>query len=84
METLIKIDPEQHMYRWYSVGIQNTLVDGIAVVYGWGSLKSAFQQWRTLKVQSKEEGEKIMSNLLAKRLRKGYILQEKRNSRILG
>ena len=22
METLIKIDPEKHMYRWYSVGLQ--------------------------------------------------------------
>lgn len=25
METLIKVDPEQHMYRWYSVGVQSTL-----------------------------------------------------------
>ncbi len=48
METLIKVDPDKHMYRWYSVGIQGTLVDGIAVIYGWGSLKSAFQQWRTI------------------------------------
>ena len=48
METLVKVDPIKHMYRWYSVGIQSTLVDGIAVIYGWGSLKSSFQQWRTL------------------------------------
>lgn len=50
METLIKVDSEKHMYRWYSVGIQSTLVDGIAIVHGWGSLKSSFQQWRTVQV----------------------------------
>jgi hypothetical protein len=42
METLIKVDPEKHMYRWYSMGIQTTLADGIAVIYGWGSVKSSF------------------------------------------
>ena len=42
MLTLIKIDLEKRMYRWYAIGIQNTLVDGTAVTYGWGSLKSIF------------------------------------------
>jgi predicted DNA-binding WGR domain protein len=77
METLIKVDPEKHMYRWYSVGIQGTLVDGIAVIYGWGSLKSPFQQWRTIRVLSQEEGEKIVAKLLATKLRKGYAQKEK-------
>ena len=72
METLIKIDPEKHMYRWYSVGIQSTLVDGIAVVYGWGSLKSSFQQWRTIKVESKEEAEKYAKKMVANKLANGY------------
>jgi predicted DNA-binding WGR domain protein len=72
METLIKVDPGKHMYRWYSVGVQNTLVDGLTVIYGWGSLKSAFQQWRTIQVPSKEEGEKIVARMLAKKTRNGY------------
>ena len=72
METLIKVDSEKHMYRWYSIGIQNTLVDGLTVIFGWGSLKSAFQQWRTIKVQSQEEGEKIVTSMLAKKLGNGY------------
>ncbi len=46
MRTLLKIDPERHMHRWYAVGIQSPLVEELAVVYGWGSLNSAFQQWR--------------------------------------
>ncbi len=72
METLIKVDPEKHMYRWYSVGIQSTLVDGIAVVYGWGSLKSSFQQWRTVQMSSMKEAEKYIIRIVAKKLRSGY------------
>jgi len=73
METLIKVDPGKHMYRWYSVGIQGTLVDGITVIYGWGSLKSAFQQWRTVPAISKIEAERLVNKMLEKRLRKGYV-----------
>ena len=76
METLIKIDPGKHMYRWYSVGIQETLVDGIAVIYGWGSLKSAFQQWRTVPVDSQKEAEKIVRKIVNAKLEKGYARRE--------
>ena len=73
METLVKVDHLKHMYRWYSVGIQTTLVDGIAVIYGWGSLKSSFQLWRTTPVSSLEEAEKMVDRILRERLKKGYI-----------
>jgi hypothetical protein len=73
METLIKVEPGKHMYRWYSIGIQSTLVDGLAVIYGWGSLKSPFQQWRTIGVDTLGEGEKIVARMLATKMRKGYI-----------
>lgn len=76
MEMLIKIDPGKHMYRWYSVGIQETLVDGIAVIYGWGSLKSAFQQWRTVPVDSQKEAEKIVRKIVNTKLEKGYARRE--------
>ena len=73
METLIKIDPGKHMYRWYSVGIQETLVDGIAVIYGWGSLKSAFQQWRTIPASFQKEAEKVVAKMVNKKVCKGYV-----------
>lgn len=76
METLIKIDPEKHMHRWYSVGVQSTLVDGIAVIYGWGSLKSSFQHWRTVPVGSLKEAEEIVSKILNTKLEKGYERRE--------
>jgi hypothetical protein len=72
METLIKVDPERHMYRWYSVGIQSTLVDGIAVIYGWGSLKSSFQQWRAVQVKSMKEAEICLAKIVSKKLESGY------------
>jgi predicted DNA-binding WGR domain protein len=63
-------------YRWYAVGIQETLVDGIAVIYGWGSLKSTFQQWRTVPVNSQREAEKIVGNLAKTKPEKGYASRE--------
>lgn len=73
METLIRVEPAKHMYRWYAVGIQNTLVDGIAVVVGWGSLKSSLQQWRTQQVNSLDEAKTIKDKILLKKLKKGYV-----------
>ncbi len=73
MRTLIKVDPEKHMRRWYAVGIQGTLVDVLAVVYGWGSLNSSFQQWRKIVVNSQEEAERLFDQMIATRLKKGYI-----------
>lgn len=81
MKTLIKIDPEKRMYRWYAVGIQNTLIDGIAVIYGWGSLKSTFQHWRTIHVGSQKEAEMIAQRILEIRQRKGYVYRGKYNQK---
>ena len=75
MKTLVKIDPKKKMYRWYAIGIQNTLVDGFAVIYGWGSLKSSFQQWRTISVNSQKEAEMVFIRMLKTRLKKGYRSQ---------
>ena len=77
MITLIKIDPEKHMYRWYAVGIQSTLIDGTAIIYGWGSLKSTFQHWRTIRVQSQKEAEMVLKRILKSRLKKGYVQRTK-------
>jgi hypothetical protein len=47
-----------------SVGSQITLVKDIAVVIGWGSLKSTYQSWRVRKVTSKEEVQDFVERLL--------------------
>ncbi len=73
MKTLIKIDPVKHMHRWYAVSIQGTLMDELAVIYGWGSLNSSFQQWRRILVNSQEEAERLFDQMIGTRLKKGYI-----------
>jgi hypothetical protein len=75
MKTLVKINPNKKMYRWYAIGIQKTLVDGIAVIYGWGSLKSTFQQWRALQVGSKKEAEMIVQRMVLIRQKRGYAIK---------
>ena len=80
MKTLIKIDSERHMHRWYAVGIQGTLVDELAVIYGWGSLNSTFQQWRRIVVGSQEEAEKLFNRMVETRLKRGYIQSAKEMS----
>ena len=76
MKTLVKIDSKKKMYRWYAVWIQITLVDGIAVIYGWGSLKSTFQQWRSIHVTSIKEAEMIVKRMLLIRERRGYVIKK--------
>lgn len=75
MEVFQKVDPQRHIYRWYSIDIQNTLVDGIAVVIGWGILKSFFQQWRSYQMRSLEEANCLKEKIIAGRLKKGYSKQ---------
>jgi predicted DNA-binding WGR domain protein len=77
MRTLVKIDPIKHMRRWYTVGVQSTLLDGVAVIYGWGSLKSSFQQWRRISVSTIEEAEKICDQMIRVRMKKGYKASQK-------
>lgn len=78
MRTLVKIDPVKHMRRWYAVGVQSTLLDGVAIVYGWGSLKSSFQQWRRIPASTIEEAEKICNQMIGARMKKGYKSSKKR------
>ena len=74
MKMLVKIDPERRMYRWYAVGVQSTLIDGIAVIYGWGSLRSPFQQWRRISVDYLEEANIVFHQMIETRMKRGYIL----------
>lgn len=41
-----------------------------------GSLKSAFQQWRTVPVNSQAEAEQIVSKIVNTKLEKGYTRRE--------
>jgi hypothetical protein len=42
--TLIRVDPDRHMDRRYSVYVQPTLLDAVAVVCVLGSRRSSYQR----------------------------------------
>jgi predicted DNA-binding WGR domain protein len=70
--TLIRVDLEKHMDRRYSVAVQPTLLDAVAVVCVWGSRRSSYQRVRTLPADSIPEAEALAAKLVARKCRRGY------------
>jgi predicted DNA-binding WGR domain protein len=70
--TLIRVDPDRHMDRRYSVAVQPTLLEPVAVVCVWGSRRSSYQRVRTLPAASIPEAEALAAKLVARKCRRGY------------
>ena len=71
--TLIRVDLEKHMDRRYSVAIQPTLLDPVAVVCVWGSRRSSYQRMQVHPVSTQEEGQKIAEKILRAKIQRGYF-----------
>ena len=74
MIRLIRVDPEQAMNRWYMVNVQPSLRDAWAVVCAWGSRETRYQRSRVIPVGSQDEAIKLAGEIIAKKIRKGYML----------
>ena len=72
--TLIRVDLEKHMDRRYSVAVQPTLLDPVAVVCVWGSRRSSYQRMRAEPADSISEAEALAAKLVARKCRRGYRL----------
>jgi len=72
--TLIRVDAGKHMDRRYSVAVQPTLLDPVAVVCVWGSRRSSYQRVRVLPAASIPEAEAMAEKLVARKYRRGYRL----------
>ena len=70
--TLIRIDPDKHMDRRYSVAVQATLLDPVAVVCVWGSRRSGYQRLRVLPAESVEEAAAVFERIVRQKVRRGY------------
>jgi len=70
--TLIRVDLEKHMDRRYSVAIQPTLLDSIAVVCVWGGRRSSYQRLQVHPVSTREEAERIAEMIVRRKIRRGY------------
>jgi predicted DNA-binding WGR domain protein len=70
--TLIRVDPDKHMDRRYSIVVQATLLDSVAVVCVWGSRRSGYQRLRVLPAASFEEARQLANRVVRQKIRRGY------------
>ena len=71
--TLIRVDLEKHMDRRYSVAIQPTLLDPVAVVCFWGSRRSSYQRMQVHPAATQEEAQKVAEKIVRGKIRRGYL-----------
>jgi predicted DNA-binding WGR domain protein len=72
--TLIRVDLEKHMDRRYSVAVQPTLLDAVAVVCVWGSRRSSYQRMRIIPMATISEATTRAEKIVRKKLQRGYFL----------
>ena len=73
---LIRIDPERRMNRRYSVAVQPTLLDPLAVVCVWGSRRGGYQRARAYPVLTVAEGQELANRIVRTKVRRGYIPEQ--------
>ena len=73
---LKRLDPEEHINRWYMVRVQPTLLDPVAVICAWGSRETSWQQMQIFPMPSWEEAEHAAAEFIAQKLKRGYVVVE--------
>ena len=71
--TLIRVDLEKHMDRRYSVAIQPTLLDPVAVVCVWGSRRRSYQRMQVPPASTPEEAQQVAEKLVRSKIQRGYL-----------
>ncbi len=82
MVLLVRVDPERGLNRWYSVSIQPTLLDPVAVLCAWGSRRSRYQRQRALPAGSLAEAEALAKKVIALNVVRGYRFGARSSSTI--
>lgn len=71
--TLIRVEPEKHMDRRYSISVQATLLDPVAVVCIWGSRRSSYQRVQIIPMATSSEATTRAEKIARKKLQRGYF-----------
>ncbi len=71
MTLLIRTEPEKNLNRWYSVCVQPTLLDFVAVVCAWGRRHTSYQRVRILPAESPEIAKEIAVSIVIQKTRRG-------------
>lgn len=69
-----RVEPEEHMDRWYLIAVQETLFEPLAVVCAWGSRETSYQQMRILPADSVDNAQALAVRIIAQKLKRGYVL----------
>jgi predicted DNA-binding WGR domain protein len=70
--SLKRVDAEQRMDRWYTVMVQPTLLDSVAVICAWGSRRNRYQRMKILPVTSAEEAVTSACDIVRRKANRGY------------
>ena len=73
---LIRVDLERRMDRRYSVAVQPTLLDPLAVVCVWGSRRGSYQRARAYPVPTPDEAQKLAGKIVRAKVRRGYVPEQ--------
>lgn len=68
---MTRTEPKEHIDRWYSVLVQPTLIEHLAVIRAWGIRQTAWQQMRILPVESVKEARALASKMVERKIRRG-------------
>ena len=73
---LIRVNLERRMDRRYSVAVQPTLLDLVAVICVWGSRRGGYQRARAYPVPTTAEGRKLAEKIVRTKVRRGYVPEQ--------
>lgn len=66
---MIRVEPGERINRWYSVSVQGTLFDPVAVVCSWGNRRTSHQRRRVLQVDAPESATELAAAIVAQKIR---------------
>lgn len=66
-----RIEPEEHIDRWYMVLVQPSLFEPLAVICAWGSRQNSYQQVRVLPAVSEAEALALAHKIVSRKVRRG-------------
>ncbi len=72
MVILHRIVPENHLFRWYSVHVQSTLLDPWSVVCAWGSLITNYRKERIIHCENQDEAKRMALQIITRKQKRGY------------
>ena len=71
---LNRVDLAINMNRWYAVNVQGTLFHEHAVVCGWGRRGTDYARWRIIPVESPDQAEEMVKQIVRLKIKRGYEL----------